>query len=40
MEEMKFNVIDPGVRAQYVPTDADLAQCRDLGRKVAEAVKE
>lgn len=40
MEEMKFEVIDPGVRVVYVPTEDDLAQCRGLGRRVAAAVKE
>jgi flavorubredoxin len=39
MEEMKFDVIDPGVRVNYVPTDADLDQCAELGRKVANAMK-
>jgi flavorubredoxin len=37
MEEMKFNVIAPGARVTYVPTDADLDGCRELGRKVAAA---
>ncbi|MHB9036914.1 MAG: FprA family A-type flavoprotein [Armatimonadota bacterium] len=39
MEEMKFEIIDPGVRVNYVPTEADLAQCAELGRKVAASVK-
>lgn len=37
MEEMKFTLVDPGARVAYVPTEADLDQCRELGRKVAAA---
>ncbi len=36
MEDMDFNVVDPGVRANYVPNDDDLEQCRALGAKVGE----
>lgn len=35
MEEMKFEVVGQGLRVNYVPTEADLAQCEELGRKVA-----
>lgn len=37
MTEMKFNVIDPGLRVQYVPTECDLDNCRQLGGRVAAA---
>lgn len=37
LEEMKFNIVDPGVRVNYVPTETDLEQCRELGRKAARA---
>jgi flavorubredoxin len=40
MEEMKFRVLDPGIRVQYVPTQDDLKKCVDLGRKVAKALQE
>ena len=40
MEEMRFRVLDPGVRVQYVPTQDDLKKCVDLGRKVARTLKE
>lgn len=40
MEEMKFNIIDEGVRVKYVPDHDSLAPCVELGRKVAQAVKE
>jgi len=40
MKEMKFRVLDPGIRVQYVPTQDDLKKCVDLGRKVAKALQE
>ena len=36
MEELKIELIDPGLRVNYVPTDDDLRQCEELGKKVAE----
>ena len=38
LELMKFNVIDPGVRIQYVPDDKGLDACRELGKKIAGAL--
>ncbi len=38
MEEMKFQIIDEGLRVKYVPTHEDLKKCVELGRKVAAAV--
>jgi flavorubredoxin len=38
LEEMKFNVIDPGVRIQYVPEEKGLNACHELGRKIAGAL--
>jgi len=32
-------VVAPGVRAKWQPTAADLAECEQLGRTVAQAVK-
>ncbi|UCH08662.1 MAG: FprA family A-type flavoprotein [Deltaproteobacteria bacterium] len=40
MEEMKFEILDPGIKVQYVPQDDDLKKCADLGRKVAKALKD
>ena len=37
-EEMKFEVIDPGIRVQYVPDDKGLDACHDLGKKIAQAL--
>jgi hypothetical protein len=35
---MKFSVIDPGVRSQYVPDGEGLKACRDLAGKIAQAL--
>lgn len=40
LEEMKFQVVDPGVRVKYTPDEKAFEQCRDLGRKVGRAVRE
>ena len=40
LEEMKFDVIDPGVRLQFVPDEKGLAECAALGRKIARALPE
>jgi flavorubredoxin len=39
MEEMKFEILDPGIKVQYVPQDDDLKKCTDLGRKIARTLK-
>jgi flavorubredoxin len=39
-EEMKFTIIDPGVKIQYVPDEADLERCFELGVKLAKTLKE
>jgi len=38
LEEMKFDVIDPGLRIQYVPEEKGLNACHELGRKIAGAL--
>jgi flavorubredoxin len=38
MEDMTFDVIDPGVRSHYVPDTDGLAACRELAKKVAQAL--
>jgi flavorubredoxin len=40
LEAMKFDIIDPGVRIQYIPDSDSLETCYELGRKVGKAVKE
>ncbi|MCP3943956.1 MAG: FprA family A-type flavoprotein [Desulfobacteraceae bacterium] len=39
-EEMKMDIIDPGVKIQYVPDEADLERCFELGVKLAKTLKE
>ncbi|MDH7600629.1 MAG: flavodoxin domain-containing protein [Armatimonadota bacterium] len=39
-EEMKFQVVDEGLRVQYVPTGDDLKKCVDLGRKIGALVRQ
>ena len=36
LEAMKFKVIDPGMKIQYVPDLEGLEACREFGRKIAQ----
>ncbi|MFZ0447810.1 MAG: flavodoxin domain-containing protein [Desulfatiglandaceae bacterium] len=38
MEAMKFDLVDRGVRVQYVPDKGCLEACRELAKKVAQAL--
>jgi len=40
LEAMKFELVDPGVRIQYVPDQDSLEPCRELARKIAQALPE
>jgi len=40
MKDMKFNIIEPGVRFQYVPTHAQLKECVEFGKRIGKAIKE
>ena len=40
LEEMKFDIIDPGVRLQYVPDEKGIDLCYELGRKIAQKLLE
>lgn len=40
MEEMKFDVVDPGFRVKYVPEQDDLQRCVEMGRAVGKRIKE
>ena len=40
LEAMKFDVIDPGIRIQYVPDQESKDACFELGRKIGKAIKE
>jgi len=39
LEEMKFDVIDPGIRIQYVPDKAGMDACFEFGKKIGKAIK-
>ena len=39
-EAMKFDVIDPGIRIQYVPEKKGLGTCFELGKKIGKAINE
>jgi len=36
LEEMKFNVLFPGLKVQYVPAKEGINACRDLAEKIAQ----
>ena len=38
LEEMKFDIIDPGIRIQYVPDKDGKDACFELGRKIGKAI--
>jgi flavorubredoxin len=40
LESMKFNIIDPGLKIQYVPDKEGLDRCYAYGRKIGKAVNE
>jgi flavorubredoxin len=40
LEAMKFNIIDPGLKIQYVPDKEGLDTCYAYGRKIGKAVNE
>lgn len=37
-EKMKFDIIDPGVRINYVPDEQGMGACYELGKKIAKAL--
>ena len=38
MEEMKFDIIEPGIRVKYVPTHDHLKECVEMGTRIGRAV--
>lgn len=40
LEEMKINLVNPGLSLQFVPNHDGLRKCVELGREVAKAIKE
>jgi flavorubredoxin len=39
LKGMKFEMVEPGMRVQYVPDKDTLQACEDFGRKIAEAMQ-
>jgi flavorubredoxin len=35
LEEMKFDIVDPGLKIQYVPDKENIDECYQLGKKIA-----
>jgi len=40
LEAMKFNIIEPGLKIQYVPDESAMSACVDFGRRVGDAVNQ
>ncbi len=38
LEAMKFDVVDPGLKAQFVPDNKCIEACQELGKKIARAL--
>jgi flavorubredoxin len=38
LEEMKFNVVDPGLRIHYVPDEKGVEACHELGKAIAQTL--
>lgn len=36
LEDMKFDIVDPGVKINYVPDEKGFELCREFGKKIAE----
>ncbi len=40
MEDMKFDIIEKGLRVKYVPGHTDLKECVEMGKRIGQAVIE
>jgi flavorubredoxin len=40
LEEMKVQLLDEGLRLKYVPDDAKLKECEELGRRLGKKIQE
>jgi flavorubredoxin len=40
LQSMKFDVVEPAIRVQYVPGDESLAECFELGKKIGAKIRE
>jgi len=39
LQAMKFEMVEPGMKVQYVPDKDAISACEDFGRKIAEAMQ-
>ena len=39
LESMKFDIIDPGMKVQYVPDREDIKACIEFGKKIGKAIR-
>ncbi len=40
MGELKFDLIEEGYRIKYIPTDANLEECTEMGKRIGQAILE
>jgi len=40
LTEMKFGIVEPAIRAKYVPNEQTLIECRELGDRIGAAVND
>jgi len=40
LEEMKVELVDPGIKAQFVPDSKALQQCEEMGRRLGKTINE
>ena len=40
MEEMKFDILETGIKIKYVPNHTDLQECVEMGKRIGQAVIE
>ena len=38
LESMNFELVDPGLRVQYVPDEEGIQAAHELGKKIAQAL--
>jgi len=36
---MKFKIIDPGLKLQYIPDQDGIDECLNFGKKIGKAIK-
>ncbi|MFH1892464.1 MAG: hypothetical protein ABIK83_07250 [Candidatus Zixiibacteriota bacterium] len=38
LEDIKIEIVDPGISVRYVPTDDDIAKCVEVGERIRRAI--